>query len=94
MCSISVSLKFLGRKKDAAIYYQKARDVGAAHGFFSVESAACMGLGQDSVEEGREEEGLDLLRNALVHPELQPYFFNPKPSTPNPKLLTLNRRRP
>jgi hypothetical protein len=70
MCSITQSLKLLGRNDAAAIYYQRARDVGAAHGFFSVESAACIGLGQDSVDQGREEEGLDLLRNALVHPKL------------------------
>jgi len=30
----------------AAKYYQRARDVGAAHGFFSVECDACMGLGK------------------------------------------------
>ena len=31
---------------NAAKYYQRARDVGAAHGFFSVECDACLGLGQ------------------------------------------------
>jgi len=70
MCSIAVTLKLLGRNQDAAIYYQRARDVGAAHGFFSVESAACIGLGEDSVDEGRDEGGMDLLRNTLVHPLL------------------------
>ena len=51
-------------------YYQAARDVGAAHGFFSIESMACKGLGSAAIDAGRHEEGLDLLRNALVAAEL------------------------
>ena len=66
MCQLSVGLNIIGRKKDAAIYLQRARDVGAAHGFFSVESQACQGLGEIAVNEGRDEEGLDLLRNSVV----------------------------
>jgi len=41
-------------------------DVGAAHGFFSLESRACQGLGKLAEQEGRREEGLDLFRNALA----------------------------
>ena len=52
--------------KDAIRYFQKARDVGAAHGFFSIEGKACTGLGGVAIHEGRHEEGLELLRNALV----------------------------
>ena len=48
----------------------RARDVGAAHGFFSLESKACIGLGGAAREEGRHEEELELLRNALVAAEL------------------------
>ena len=33
----------VGKAEEAAKYYKKARDVGAAHGFFSVESGACLG---------------------------------------------------
>ena len=70
MCNLSMMLNFLGRKSEAAIWYQRARDVGAAHGFFSLESKACMGLGKAAMEEGLDEEGLALLRNALVAAEL------------------------
>jgi len=49
-------------QKEAARTFQRARDVGAAHGFFSVEARACVGLGRLAVQEGRPEEGLDLLR--------------------------------
>ena len=48
------------------MYHHKARKVGEAHGFFSVECRACLGLGQDKIVEGCIEEGLDLLRNALA----------------------------
>ena len=73
MCRLSdilFWLRFLGRKCEAATWYQRARDVGAAHGFFSLESKACVGLGRAAMEEGRYEEGLALLRNALVAAEL------------------------
>jgi hypothetical protein len=70
MCNLSVFLRLVERKSEAATWYQRARDVGAAHGFFSLESKACIGLGIASMEEGRHEEGLALLRNALVAAEL------------------------
>jgi hypothetical protein len=55
---------------EAATWYQRARDVGAAHGFFSLESLACVGLGEAAMIAGRHEEGVALLRNALVAAEL------------------------
>jgi hypothetical protein len=70
MCTLSNFLSFLDRKSESAAWYQRARDVGAAHGFFSLESKACTGLGMAAVTEGRDEEGLALLRNALVAAEL------------------------
>jgi hypothetical protein len=70
MCTLSGILRILDRKSEAATWYQRARDVGAAHGFFSLESKACIGLGNTALEEGRHEEGLELLRNALVAAEL------------------------
>jgi hypothetical protein len=70
MCSLSNMLRLLERKSEAATWYQRARDVGAAHGFFSLESTACSGLGRSAIEAGRHEEGLALLRNALVAAEL------------------------
>jgi len=70
MCSAADTLLTLHRDSEAAAWYQRARDVGAAHGFFSLESNACRGLGMLAVQEGRREEGLELLRNALVAAEL------------------------
>jgi hypothetical protein len=66
MCSLSNMLDLLERPSEAATWYQRARDVGAAHGFFSLECKACRGLGSAALNEGRHEEGLALLRNALA----------------------------
>ena len=70
MCHLSNILHSLERKSEAATWSQRARDVGAAHGFFSLESKACVGLGEAAMKEGRHEEGVALLRNALVAAEL------------------------
>jgi len=70
MCSLSNMLRFLERNSEAATWSQRARDVGAAHGFFSLECNACIGLGRAASIAGRHEEGLELLRNALVAAEL------------------------
>jgi hypothetical protein len=70
MCNLSIILRLLESKSQAATWSQRARDVGAAHGFFTLESMACQGLGMAAMEEGRHEEGLALLRNALVAAEL------------------------
>jgi len=70
MCSLSDILLALKRNSEAATLYQRARDVGAAHGFFSLESKACIGLGEVANDAGRHEEGVALLRNALVAAEL------------------------
>jgi len=66
MCVLASDLSLAGKGQEASAYYQKARKVGEAHGFFSVECRACLGLGKDKMTEGCTEEGLDLLRNALV----------------------------
>jgi len=66
MCALAINLRAAGRGQEASLYFQKARKVGEAHGFFSVECRACLGLGQEKMEEGCNEEGLDLLRNALA----------------------------
>ena len=54
------------RNQQIASHYQRAREVGAAHGFFSVECHACLGLGMLAMADGRKEEGVELLRNALA----------------------------
>ena len=66
MCDLADDLRWAGRGQEASSYYQKARKVGEAHGFFSVECRACLGLGRDKMGEGCHEEGLNLLRNALA----------------------------
>ena len=66
ICNLADNLSEVGKHQHAAEYYQKARKVGEAHGFFSVECRACLGLGEQAMLEGRGEEGLDLLRNALA----------------------------
>jgi hypothetical protein len=73
MCRVSNMLRFLARNSEAATWSQRARDVGAAHGFFLLESTACRELGMAAVEEGRDEEGVALLRNALVAAELNEF---------------------
>jgi hypothetical protein len=70
MCNLSNTLRVLERNSEAATWSQRARDVGAAHGFFSLESKACTGLGRAAFNAGRHEEGMELLRNALVAAEL------------------------
>jgi len=66
MCDLATTFNQVDKRQEAAEYYQKARKVGEAHGFFSVECRACLGLGNAAMFEGRDEEGLDLLRNALA----------------------------
>ena len=65
-CRIAHHLLFLGRTSEAATYFQRGRDLGAQHGFFSAESQACLGLGKLKLLEGKQEEGLELLRNAVA----------------------------
>ena len=48
------------------MYFQRARKIAEAHGFFSVECQSCLGLGKLAMERGRAEEGVELLRHALV----------------------------
>jgi hypothetical protein len=71
MCGAAECLFDAGKRQEAAGYFQRARDVGAAHGFFSVECKACRGLGIRAIGEGRHEEGVDLLRNALAASSLR-----------------------
>jgi hypothetical protein len=70
MCKLADILRALERTIEAATWYAQARNVGAAHGFFSLECTACMGLGKAAMAEGRHEEGVALLRNAVVAAEL------------------------
>jgi len=67
------------RGRIAAGYNERARKIGEQHGFFSVESRACTGLGQLASMEGRNEEAADFLRNALAGCTLDPYHVSPAP---------------
>jgi len=55
MCQLAASLVSAHRPQDAAKQFERARDVGAAHGLFSVEREACLGLGKQRMEAGRDE---------------------------------------
>ena len=70
MCTLADVLFLNERWVEGGRWYQRARDVGAAHGFFSVESKACRGLGVWATKEGRLEEGVALMRNAVVAGQL------------------------
>jgi len=66
MCNIGDHLVMLRRRQESSLYFQRARNLGQAHGFLSIECTSCLGLGRLAMAEGRTQEGLDLLRNALV----------------------------
>ena len=71
MCNAAEHLVVAEKRQEAAGYFQRGRDVGAAHGFFSVECKACLGLGKLAMTEGQHEEGVNLLRNALAASSLR-----------------------
>jgi len=71
MCNAAEYLAIAGNRHESAAYFQRARDIGAAHGFFSVECKACLGLGNVAMLEGHTDEGVDLLRNALAASSLR-----------------------
>jgi hypothetical protein len=66
LCIAADQLLVLSKRQEAEGYFQRARKIAEAHGFFSVECESCLGLGILAMKEGHEEEGVDLLRNALV----------------------------
>jgi len=66
LCTVADHLLFIGKRQEAEGYFQRARKIAEAHGFFSVECDSCLGLGKVAMTGGREEEGVELLRNALV----------------------------
>jgi len=66
LCGVAHHLLILDRRQEAGTYLQRARKIAEAHGFFLVECKSCLGLGKLAMAEGREEEGVELMRNALV----------------------------
>ena len=53
-----------------ATWFERARAVGEAHGFFTLESKACLGLGQLAMLHKRKDEAVQLLQNSLKAAEL------------------------
>ena len=66
ICVVADHLRVLGTTQEAAGNFQRARKLGEAHGFFLLECESCFGLGNMARAEGRDDEGLVLLRHALV----------------------------
>ncbi|KAJ1479958.1 hypothetical protein T484DRAFT_1812368, partial [Baffinella frigidus] len=65
-CSAAESLLVLTKHPEAIKLFERARKLGEAHGFFSVECRACEGIGQLAMLQGRHEEGVEMLRHALA----------------------------
>jgi hypothetical protein len=66
LCRVASHLLILGKQQKAEGFFKRARKIAEAHGFFSVECDACLGLGKVAMAGLREQEGVDLMRNALV----------------------------
>ena len=66
LCVAADQLLSLGNREESAGYFQRARKIAEGHGFFSVECRSCLGLGKLAREEGRDDEAVELMRNALV----------------------------
>jgi len=67
MCSLAGKILFsLDKHEEAGVLFREARKIAEANGFFSVEFSACEGLGKLAIKEGRAQEGVELLQNALV----------------------------
>ncbi|KAJ1470903.1 hypothetical protein T484DRAFT_3569851 [Baffinella frigidus] len=88
MVSLANNLLISLRREEAIKCFHQALTIGRKHLSFSVEFLASMQLGQMACDDGRFEEGLELLRSALVYPT--PYTPNHQPSTLHPTPYTLH----
>ena len=101
ICDIAENFLGGGRPQEAASFFTRACAIGAAHNLFSVQSHACQGLGTAAIMEGRDEEGVELLRTALagslppfLSPSLSLTFPTPvHPNSHPPKRSVITRRR-
>ena len=66
LCLGAEHLLELWRRQEAEGYFEQARKIAEAHGFFSVECRSCLGLGKLATAGGRQKEGVELLLNALA----------------------------
>mmetsp|Transcript_48962 Transcript_48962/g.111528 ORF Transcript_48962/g.111528 Transcript_48962/m.111528 type:complete len:271 (+) Transcript_48962:1-813(+) len=55
-----------GEFEEAEKWYARTQKLAEAHGFFSLESRRCLGLGLVALEEKRDKDGMELLWNSLV----------------------------
>ena len=66
LCNIAHYLHaFLREGEEAAGYFQRAHDLGLAHGFSSVKCEANLGLAHVAMEEGKHEEAVELFEALL-----------------------------
>ena len=66
LCVLANCVFLQGKDQESAKYYQRARDIGAAHGFILLECTSCQGLGHIAMRQGRHEEAVLLYQNALA----------------------------
>jgi tetratricopeptide (TPR) repeat protein len=66
ICSAADCIYDLGRFDDCIKLYSSARSIAEGNGFFTVECVSCKGLGLCYLQQGRVDEGFDLLRNAFA----------------------------
>ena len=74
LCAIADKLLCIGKLQEGKTYFQRVRDLGAKHGFFSAECEACAGT----------------LNPKPLTLNPQPSTLNPQPSIRNPQPSTLN----
>jgi len=66
MCKIAAIFAGHGRTIESETWFERARKVGEEHGFFTLESVACIGLGNAMMSTNRHVEGMRMLENGLV----------------------------
>ena len=67
-----------GDCKNAALWYESARDISVEHGFVSMESKSCTKLGDAFVQTGRTSEGVEQHRHKHTFPPLRYFGFCPR----------------
>jgi ATP/maltotriose-dependent transcriptional regulator MalT len=66
LCYIADCYNLTGDYNESNKNHKQARRIAEDHGFYSIECLSCRGHGQSLVDQGIVEEGLDLLRNAVI----------------------------
>ena len=66
LCYVADCYNLIGEYEKSNSHHKQARRIAEDHGFYSIECLSCRGHGQSLVDQGKVEEGLDLLRNAVI----------------------------